>query len=140
MELFYTTLHGEIADVIRERDNLVAHGVMKYEMLYTMFEPGFLVYMEEDGQDRICKVTYVVFNSEEKDSKKLFLVRYQWVRYDGTNFGYDSKTVSISHFSGTKNITNLPIYPLTAHADPKELKARLTTRGKMFEALRASTS
>lgn len=140
MELFYTTLHGEIADVVGEREDLVAHGVMKYEMLYTVFEPGLLVYMEEDGQDRICKVTSVEFNNEEKDFKKLFSVRYQWVRYDGTNFGYDSKFVSISHFSGTKNITNLPIYPLTAHADPKELKARLTARGKMFEALRASTS
>jgi hypothetical protein len=136
MELFYTTLHGEIADVIQERDDLVAHGVMKYELLYTIFEPGLLVYMEEDGQDRICKVTSMNFNNEEKYANKRFSVRYQWVRYDGTNFGCDSQTVYISHFSGTKKITNLPIYPLTAHADPEELKARLTARGKMFEALK----
>ena len=70
MELFYITLNGEIADAIRERDDLVAHGVMKYDMLYSIYEPGLLVYMEHKGQDLICKVESVEIDDKKKDSEK----------------------------------------------------------------------
>ena len=132
MEILYTTLQSELAQVIRDRDDLASHGVMTFKMLWTIFEPGHFIYAKLHDQDRIYKILTAKYDTAS--NKKVYKIDYQSVQYDGTDFGYTKNTLNITDFIGTKRIRKLEAYPLNAHKNPKELKARLTARGKMFEA------
>lgn len=53
------------------------------------------------------------------------------VDFDGKSLGPVGKTVSISPYEGTKDVTMLPVYPLNLSKDPG-LRETLISRGKKF--------
>lgn len=63
MKLLFSTLENELGAVIREKSDLVAHGVMKFDKLWVLFEPGCLVYHKMDGQDRVFKLKSTKMNN-----------------------------------------------------------------------------
>jgi hypothetical protein len=44
LKLFHKVLHEELKDAIAAKNDLVANGVITFEHLWTIFEPGVLVY------------------------------------------------------------------------------------------------
>ncbi|KAF2450110.1 P-loop containing nucleoside triphosphate hydrolase protein [Karstenula rhodostoma CBS 690.94] len=127
-----STLESELAASIREKDDLVAHGVMRFEKLWTLFEPGCLVYRKHDGHDRVYKLKSAKI--EQATSGRVYKLECQYVDFDGTNFGYNKETINIKEFKGTKKIAKFEAYPLEFVEGVEELKTRLVERGAVFEA------
>lgn len=136
LEVLYTTLESELASVISKKKDLVAHGVMEFGKLWTLFEPGCLIYRKSDGHDRIYRLKTGTFSTVGSASAKAYMMSCQYVDFDGTNFGYSNETINIFDFKGTKKISKLGAFPPQFHSDPEELKTRLTDRGRMFEAFK----
>lgn len=67
-----------------------------------------------------------MINVEQDDD--LTRVRCRYVRFDGVRFGTTRTTIHIHDFHGDRLVTDLPIYPLGFHADPK-LEETLAERG-----------
>jgi hypothetical protein len=72
---------------------------------------------------------------DEGYSKDAFVLECAYFDFDGAQFGPMSKTFLIRKFESEKDITSLPVYPLTL--DPNHIKWRkeLLRRGKRFAAL-----
>ncbi|KAJ4361057.1 uncharacterized protein N0V89_001626 [Didymosphaeria variabile] len=132
LEALYRTLESELASVIREKEDLIAHGVMRFDKLWTLFEPGCLVYQKRDGHDRVYKLKSAKI--EQVTGGRVYKLECQYVDFDGTNFGYNKENISIKEFKGTKKIAKFEAYPLEFYEGVEELKARLMERGAMFEA------
>ncbi|OAG06264.1 P-loop containing nucleoside triphosphate hydrolase protein [Paraphaeosphaeria sporulosa] len=132
LEVLCETLESELAGLIREKDDLIAHGVMRFENLWTLFEPGCLVYRKRDGHDRVYKLKSAKI--ENASSGRVYNLECQYVDFDGTNFGYNKETIIIKDFKGTKKIAKFEAYPLEFVEGVEALKARLMERGAMFEA------
>jgi hypothetical protein len=57
LELLYTVLEEELRETIREKQDLVSNGVVTFDLIWAIFEPGTLVYNHDaDGYDRIYKL------------------------------------------------------------------------------------
>jgi len=134
LQLMCSTLESELGSTIREKRDLVSHGVMKFHKLWTLFEPGCLVYSKVDGHDRLYKFKTAKFDTA--NSVKVYKMDCQYVDFDGTQFGFNKETINITEFKGTKNISKFEAYPLTFHPNPEEVKARMMDRGRLFEAYR----
>ncbi|KAF2265557.1 P-loop containing nucleoside triphosphate hydrolase protein [Lojkania enalia] len=132
MELLYSILEEDLAALIREKRDLVKNGVMKFKYMWTIFEPGCLVYHNIEGRDRLYKL--VSGKQDTRNGNQLYKLECQFVDFDGTQFGMNKETLYIAGFRGTKTIAKLEAFPLEFHSDLEELKKKLTKRGRMFEA------
>ncbi|KAI9803210.1 MAG: hypothetical protein M1825_002001 [Sarcosagium campestre] len=131
VELLYDILQGELRDVVRIRDDLLAHNVITFDKLWTIFQPGKLVFTVKDGQERVLKI--ISTKGEGVTTFKLFCESIDW---DGTNFGRLPSEEVINSFVGTKQITKLPLYPFEFCQTQAKVRASLLSRGAVFERLR----
>jgi hypothetical protein len=58
-----------------------------------------------------------------------------YIDWDGTHFGWVQKHITLSLFSGTKEITELEAYPAHMHPNYEELTKLLIQRGQKFREL-----
>lgn len=131
LDLLYVTLERELGSLLRQKKDLITHGVMQFKHIWTLFEPGCLIYYKAAEQDRIYKLKSSKLASV--GSRKVFQLECQYVDYDGTQFGYGLETLNINDFPGTKKITKFEAYPLCFHENVEELMERLAERGRQFE-------
>lgn len=127
-------LHGVIRSQLKNAftigKEMIANGVITIDYLWTLFRPGELVYMQDDdGNDQALHVKSVLANPWN------FHLACSYVDFDGVTFGFVESSVQIPHFTGTKQITELNVYPLCHHKDAKVAKERLLLRGERFRDL-----
>jgi hypothetical protein len=134
LELLCSTLEGELGSVVREKKDMVAHGVMKFKNIWALFEPGCLVYQKSkfDGDDRVYKLKTA--KPTTINSGQVYQLECQYIDFDGTAFGLNKETINITEYQGTKKITKFEAYPLEFREDSDNLKQRLIERGRLFEA------
>ena len=130
--LLWNVLEAELLETIREKSDLVANGVVTFDAIWTIFEPGSLVFHQVEGQDRIYK--FKSGNYQNTTCGRFFRMQCEFVDFDGDKFGAGSDTISIPSFAGTAAIIKLPAYPVDRHVNCDLLKKRLLDRGRRFEA------
>lgn len=131
LDLLYNLLCQELATELRTKEDLLRNGVMTPKHIWTIFEPGVLVYTKRDGQDRIYRL--VSGKWDTKDKLPGFTLECQYIDHNGDSFGMNKTTLRLSSWRGTKKITKLEAYPWKFHEDKDALKQRLVQRGKLFE-------
>lgn len=98
-ELLYDLLQKEFEDTIASSQDMIKKGVITYDLLWTVFQPGCLVYSQLQGQDRVY-----VLNSEhygrDRDGNSVLWISLQFVDFDGTSFGTSKMNLSIGSFAG----------------------------------------
>ncbi|KAL9083052.1 MAG: hypothetical protein Q9165_008676 [Trypethelium subeluteriae] len=132
LELLWKVLEEELHDVIREKQDFVANGVVTFDSLWSIFEPGALVFHQDEGHDRIYKLRSG--NYQETPCGKIYRMQCGYVEFDGEGFGFSQGIISVPSFAGTAPITKLLAYPAIRHAHYESLKERLLARGRLFEA------
>jgi hypothetical protein len=132
LELLYKILKKELNDVIKVHEDFIAHGVVTFEHIWTVFQPGGHVYTSLFGQDFAARVKNGFFATTQ--CGKVYKVQCENVSWDGENFGLGSLSVDVAEFDGTCPISELEIYPLEFHSNKTTLRKDLIKRGKMFEA------
>ena len=133
-KLLIKLLTDEFRDVIEASVDMKKQGVMTYEHLWTLFQPGKMIYSKLQGQDRIFKLTSSKYG-QDRNLNPVFWLTCQYVDYDGTRFGTQKLNVKIPAFDGTKSITSFQSYPLDHHANIEEITAKLVERGSKVENL-----
>jgi hypothetical protein len=132
VDLLWKLLEEELRDTIREKLDHVANGVVTFDNIWTIFEPGCLVFSRSDDHDRIYKLTSGSYTSNA--CGMMYTLNCQYLDFDGDHFGYGAAGLAISEFGGTAEITNLKAFPLEYHPGIEDLEERLLARGRLFES------
>jgi DNA polymerase III delta prime subunit len=128
--LLWDVLEEELCDTIREKNDHVAHGVVRFDNIWTIFEPGVLVFNTVDGHDRVYKLKSGNFANTQ--CGRIYALATEYVDFDGERFGHGSTTLSVPEFGGTQEITRLAAFPLEHHIDKEGVIKHLLARGKKF--------
>jgi hypothetical protein len=132
LKLFHKVLYEELKDAIAAKNDLVANGVITFEHLWTIFEPGVLVYGIDEGKERVFELQSASYQ-EDRSGVPYLQLYCRGIDWDGDKFGSSSLYLSNFEFEGTKPITRLAYFPLGFHPHEQDLISRLTIRGKVFE-------
>ena len=128
VDILWETLEEDLKSTLEEKNDLIANGVITFKLLWTMFEPGTLVFMQMGQQERV-----LIADSHWYD-RGIFNLAAKFVEWDGVRFGMNSDHTVFSQFDGTTSIVGLPAYPMAYHPDPEGLQRRCIARGKIWES------
>ncbi|EWG54806.1 hypothetical protein FVEG_12918 [Fusarium verticillioides 7600] len=130
-----------------------------FEDLWFLFSAGDVVFFKDRGYDRLGRV-YAVTGGQQRKRRHLtrfdpfedakgkstegyaynstrgswtsLTVNYYTMEYDGYYLGPNDACKHIRHYTGERNITDLPIFPLRFHKMKAEIEGRLIERGKRY--------
>jgi ATPase family associated with various cellular activities (AAA) len=134
VNLLWKVLEEELRETIREKNDHVRNGVLRFDNIWTIFEPGCLVYHLDDGHDRVYRLKSGSF--AQTRCGRVYHLQTEYVDWDGENFGLANEGIQIPAFGGTAPITKLSAFPLAFHSDVKKLRERVIARGQKFEELK----
>jgi hypothetical protein len=127
VDLFYKIMNEELKEVIDRMKDLVANGVITFDLVWTIMEPEDVVLSSRGGSLRAYQ-----FNSLSR-TRCGWAAAASYVEFDGTLFGFKGDGFAINTFTGTVPITSLPLYPLKHHKDKDAIRSMLVARGKLWE-------
>lgn len=128
LDLLYEVMATELNDVIKRKNSLVPNGMITFDMLWTIFEPGGTAYSIVNGHKRAFQHEKSFIGPDFKD----YEIQAVYIDYNGYGFGYRKYKFFIPAFEGTKPIMALPVIPLICHDDRGTLLETLTLRGKLW--------
>ncbi|KAI8624322.1 P-loop containing nucleoside triphosphate hydrolase protein [Xylariaceae sp. FL1651] len=133
LKLLHNVLYSELKDVIAATEDYVKNKVVTYEQIWTIFQPGCLVYATRLSKPVAVRLIDGQFIQHQRLGP-CFQLKCDRVDWDGSRFGYDVSPHFIMPFEGTTPITELDCFPLAYHSDEKGTIERLIARGRQFEA------
>ena len=98
-ELLYNLLEEEFNDTISESQDMIKQGVITYELLWTIFQPGCLVYTKLQGQERVFRLHSQRYGTD-RDRNPVYWLTCQYVDNSGVSFGTNKLNMSIPEFEG----------------------------------------
>jgi hypothetical protein len=137
IELLYNVLRKELKDVIKTLEDYVDHGIVTYEHIWTIFQPGSIVYSNtHNGTHGAYKLRLGAYI--ELQCGKAYQLTAEAIDWDGNHFGRNIETIRIFEFLGTSPILGLKAFPLSFHPHQEQVEELLIARGKKFEQLAGS--
>jgi hypothetical protein len=127
VDLFYKIMSEELKEVIDRMKDLVANGVIAFDLVWCIMEPEDVVISSRGGSLRAYQFSSL--NSTQCGWE----ASVNYVEFDGTDFGFQSTDFAIDTFTGTVPITSLRLFPLKHHKDQDAIRAMLIARGKRWE-------
>ncbi|KAI1343240.1 ATPase [Xylariaceae sp. FL0016] len=132
-----TTLHGilkyEIGDSIAALEDYVAKGVITYQHMWMIFQPGSVILSPHKGP--LSAFEFEESGYKETQCGRFLQLTADCVDHGGKSFGRHKEKIIIPEFIGTKKITELNAYPWSFHKDKEGLRDLLVKRGQTFEKL-----
>ena len=132
IELLDEIIAPEIKPIIEKTTDLLKNGLVTYDNLWVLFEPGSEIYSNFEGQDRY----FVVVGTEYRRSS--FELKCKYIDCNGRTFGYASLSILLHFFEAVKKISDLNAIPTHFFPKDKEVRQKLTKRGAVFESLNGS--
>ncbi|KAF2024066.1 P-loop containing nucleoside triphosphate hydrolase protein [Setomelanomma holmii] len=133
-ELLQEVLVKEFKSMIDTAQDMKSKRVMTYEHLWTLFQPGATVFARQDGQETAMTLVEHRYGQDAKGIP-CFWLTCKYVDWDGAKFGTQKINLSISHYTGTRSIAALRVYPIEYHHEPEVIRERLIARGAKAEEL-----
>lgn len=134
IKLLYNVLRDELKDVIKTLDDYVRNGIVTYNHIWAIYQPGSIIYSPSHngahGAYRLRSGAYV-----ETRCGKAYQLTVEAISWDGTTFGKSVEAIRIWEFAGTMPILGLSAFPLSFHPHEEKVKEILIARGKKFESL-----
>lgn len=130
--LLYDELKRELSDVMIEIEEQIPQGVIAYQHLWALFEPGRRIMATEGSQERFYIVSSYFYNFEVHSLS----IDVKFVDWDGESFGYADDTITIYEYDGTKTITSLNAFPADFLPEKTDTEAKAISRGRKFQDLR----
>ncbi|KAJ2992830.1 hypothetical protein NUW58_g2038 [Xylaria curta] len=134
MRLLHDVLHRELKDVIAATEDYAKNKVVTYEHIWTLFQPGCIVYASRFGRSVAVRLVDGQFINHQRMGP-CFQLKCDRVDWDGSRFGYDVSPHFITPFEGTTPIVELECFPLSYHPEKEGIKEKLIDRGRRFEML-----
>lgn len=136
-QLLVDLIESEFKDMLADSSDMRANGVMRYDYLWTIFQPGMTLFSKQDGQECALKLHETVYG-KDRFGNPCFWVTGKYVDWDGTRFGTNKLNIPVMGFCGTRPIAQMAVYPLDYHKNKDGLTERLIERGTRAEALAGS--
>ncbi|CAI6334819.1 unnamed protein product [Periconia digitata] len=133
-KLLQKVLVDEFETLIDTTQDMKNKGVMTYGNLWTLYQPGSIVFSRTDGQETALVVQNTKYGMDPKNNP-CFWIRTRYVDWDGAKFGTQGMNISIYPYVGTSKVSHLRAFPIEFHPDATALKDRLIQRGAKVEAL-----
>ncbi|KAF0332616.1 AAA family ATPase [Colletotrichum asianum] len=130
-----------MARTVNDLKALEPNGLITFQLLPFIFAPGHPVLLTNRYLSHIPTYWTAVLHSchVASDSKMevnhTAELRLKYTGFNGTVFGSVDTVMPLSPFSGTRTITELPIYPIKYHPDAYQLLKSLRVRGSEFSRL-----
>lgn len=133
-DLLLNILVKEFKDLIDTSQDMISKRVMTYDHLWTLFQPGSILFTRQDGQETALQLQSTRYG-QDAGGNPCFWVVGKYIDWDGTAFGTSQINLSIGCYSGTRPIIQLRVFPLNYHPKAEEVKERLIERGAKVEEL-----
>ncbi|WYZ36905.1 hypothetical protein EsH8_II_000411 [Colletotrichum jinshuiense] len=133
LTILHDILKYEIGHTIKAFEDYVAKGVISFEHLWMIFQPGAIVLSAHKGPLSAFELEETEYM--ENNCGKFLQLRADCVDYGGKTFGRYQENINIPEFLGTKKITGLKAYPWAFHAEKDKVRKALVQRGQIFESL-----
>lgn len=131
LQLFHDVLYEELKNSITAKIDLVKNGVITFEHLWTILEPGSLIFGLDTGKERVWQLDDILTG---QDNCGRFQQLSVWsVDQDSEKFGRYDSALMIYEFGGTARINSLRAFPLDFHPRKQQVVERLVERGRLFE-------
>jgi hypothetical protein len=132
-KILHDILIYEIGDTIKAFEDYVLNGVISFESLWMIFQPGGLLLSSHKGPLSAFQLDEAEYMQNQ--CGKFLCLKADCVDYDGKNFGRYRERINISEFIGTKKIVGLNAYPMQFADNLLAVQATLLKRGELFEKL-----
>jgi hypothetical protein len=147
VELLLRFIESEdgLKNTIKKHRELVleakAPGKITFELLWTLFPPHQVVYVNTEDIER-CYIVEYTSEDEQGDGTRLLSCQVFGGQHNGSRFGIMKENISIPFFPGTVDIhpRNLPLLPLKTFSDLEQLqiRERLIQRGRKYNDLQGA--
>lgn len=129
-DVLLTVLKEQLKPHLDRTTDLRKHGLVSFDYLWALFEPGCEVYAKTDEGERL----YIVDDSyvTKQNDVEVHVVLCRFIDFDGDKLGFDTARRRINPFKGVKAVTDLPLYPSKAHPNLDEVRQILERRGRKF--------
>ena len=133
IDLLHDILKEELKDTIKAFEDYVANGVITYQHLWTIFQPGSVIVSRHSGT--VSAYEFSSGSFVKTRCGNAYQLDCECIDWSGENFGRSNESVHLYEFKGTKSITSLGAFPLAFHHEKRFLRQKLIERGKKFEEL-----
>ncbi|KAK5941308.1 hypothetical protein PMZ80_006586 [Knufia obscura] len=133
LKLLHDALATELEKPIQRSKDLGRHKAIDFELLWTLYTPGTLMYAHDNGHDRLYETGDCEYYQDLTGMK--FIVRCDTIDWDGEKFGKITLSETMNKFKGTRQISTLPSYPLKFHPKADEMYKKCVERGRRFQEL-----
>jgi hypothetical protein len=134
LQLLHKVLIQEVGEKIKDFEDYVLNGVITFESLWMIFQPGTFVISKHNGDVSVSELIEASYG-ESLQSSHAYSLDLSIVDWDGTAFGRNEDWTSVTKFTGTRKITSLSAFPFQFHEKKEEIENLLIARGKKFEEL-----
>ncbi|KAF8522068.1 P-loop containing nucleoside triphosphate hydrolase protein [Trichophaea hybrida] len=128
-------LDVEFRETLRDMQNLLSENLISYQLLWTIFKPGTLVYTTIEGQPQILRLIRANY-SKPMLSEEHFSLQGWYIDYDGKTYGSAKISVEVAKFSESKKIHELDGFPLIFHPEEPTIRMEIIERGKRFHSFK----
>lgn len=137
MGLLMKILEAEFQSIQKSVGELLKHNVIEHKYIWTLFEPGALLYTKTQDQDAAMILEdSMSYDDTMYGGNRGFALICKHVDYNGTMTGYGTIKIKIPEFRGSSSLSDLPAIPLRKRPDHEELEKKLGLQGLKFAELR----
>ncbi|KAF2968569.1 hypothetical protein GQX73_g4967 [Xylaria multiplex] len=111
-------------------------GVISFEDLWVILNPGCLMILNARGDNRAAKLLEAHLIPETESQAAHYNLKLAYIDWNGETCGFKVISKVICNYEGLKQVALLPTYPAKFHPERKETSQRLIARGRKFESLR----
>jgi hypothetical protein len=98
-ELLFKLLENEFEETISSSQDMISQGVITYDLVWTVFQPGCLVYSKVHGHDRVFRMTSQHYGADSCRNP-CFWLTCQFVDGGASAFGTDKLSLKIYQYEG----------------------------------------
>lgn len=128
LRLFLRLLDEMFAEMRIKRRHLQASGLIDFRAAWILFPRGCTVYsygLNSEVCGKLEDTCYVM-----DDSGSYLRLKLKILCFNGEEFVWRNKSVSLSKYEGNKLVRDLDFYPIEFHSEAQAIEKRLIARGK----------
>ncbi|SPJ73167.1 related to TOB3 (member of AAA-ATPase family) [Fusarium torulosum] len=137
LQLFLRALDEIFRDIKIKRRNLLDKGLTDFRTAWTLFPRDSTVYSFGMNSEFIGKVEGTEYDTSDGLAQLVITVKV--MAFNGEEFVWRRKLLTINEFAGNKPIRDLRHYPFDMHLDKDAIKERLMARGRKVLDLQGLT-
>jgi hypothetical protein len=137
LQLFLRALDEIFRDIKIKRRNLLDKGLTDFRTAWTLFPRDSTVYSFGMNSEFIGKVEGTEYDTSDGLAQLVITVKV--MAFNGEEFVWRRKLLTINEFAGNKPIRDLRHYPFDMHLDKDAIKDRLMARGRKVLDLQGLT-